>query len=109
PAMTWSRKSRPHIVADRPTYCCRRTTSRRASRKTDMRSDRASGRRAPDEGILAALAMMAALVWCGVAALDAQVPSTHTLRAGPSTIAWGYFDPDAKPVLTIASGDTVRV
>jgi acetamidase/formamidase len=33
----------------------------------------------------------------------------HTLRAGPETCHWGYFDAGLKPVLRIASGDTVSV
>jgi len=33
----------------------------------------------------------------------------HTLRAGPETCHWGYFDAGLRPVLTIASGDTVSV
>lgn len=34
---------------------------------------------------------------------------THELKATPATVAWGYYDARAKPVLRIASGDTVRV
>jgi len=42
------------------------------------------------------------------------VPSAHpqqhtTLLATPSTIAWGYYWSQAKPVLTINSGDTVTI
>jgi acetamidase/formamidase len=33
----------------------------------------------------------------------------HTLRASPETCHWGFFDAGLKPVLTIASGDTVSV
>src|SRR5580704_11264842 len=33
----------------------------------------------------------------------------HTLRAGPNTCHWGYFDAALKPVLAVASGDTVSV
>src|SRR5262249_32675372 len=53
--------------------------------------------------------LAAALVCAGAAHPAGQTPRTHTLRAGPSTITWGYFDPSAKPVLTVSSGDTVRV
>jgi acetamidase/formamidase len=31
------------------------------------------------------------------------------LPAGPSTVAWGYYWSQAKPVLTVHSGDTVRI
>lgn len=41
----------------------------------------------------------------------AQVPSsgpqTYTLKATPTTVAWGYYDAAATPVLRIHSGDTV--
>lgn len=39
---------------------------------------------------------------------DAQTP-TATLNATPSTVAWGYYWSKAKPVLTVHSGDTVRI
>src|SRR5947209_13260861 len=32
----------------------------------------------------------------------------HTLKATPKTVAWGYYDAAAPPVLTINSGDTVQ-
>jgi acetamidase/formamidase len=34
---------------------------------------------------------------------------THVLKASPKTIAWGYYDAAATPVLTIKSGDTVEL
>ncbi|MYZ49641.1 acetamidase/formamidase family protein [Propylenella binzhouense] len=33
----------------------------------------------------------------------------HELRAGPETVHWGFFDAGLKPVLEVASGDTVIV
>jgi len=33
----------------------------------------------------------------------------YTLKATPSTVVWGYYSANAKPVLTVHSGDTVRV
>jgi hypothetical protein len=33
--------------------------------------------------------------------------TTQTLLATPTTVAWGYYDFHAKPVLTVHSGDTV--
>jgi len=33
----------------------------------------------------------------------------HMLRASPETVHWGFFDPGLKPVLRIASGDTVTL
>ena len=37
-----------------------------------------------------------------------QVAPT-TLPATPSTVVWGYYSAQAKPVLTVHSGDTVRI
>jgi acetamidase/formamidase len=46
-----------------------------------------------------------------VAAVSAQtrVPKTHRLEATPSTVAYGYYWSDAKPVLRIGSGDIIDV
>ena len=38
----------------------------------------------------------------------AQTPQA-TLSATPSTVVWGYYSAKAKPVLTVRSGDTVRI
>jgi acetamidase/formamidase len=38
-----------------------------------------------------------------------QVPSRTTPAAPPATVAWGYYWSKAKPVLTVHSGDTVRM
>jgi acetamidase/formamidase len=35
--------------------------------------------------------------------------ATHTLNATPKTVAWGYYDAKAQPVLRVNSGDTVVV
>jgi acetamidase/formamidase len=54
---------------------------------------------------LKSLAVIPLLVAAGVAA-----QSTPTfLAATPSTVAWGYYWSKAKPVLTVHSGDTVRI
>ena len=46
-----------------------------------------------------------------VAALPiaAQSPKVHRLEATPSTVAYGYYWSEAKPVLRIASGDILDV
>jgi len=44
-----------------------------------------------------------------MAVAGAQAPSTHRLAATPSTVAYGYYWADAKPVLRIASGDIIDV
>ena len=43
------------------------------------------------------------------AAAFAAQPKTHRLEATPSTIAYGYYDAAAPPVLRIASGDIIDV
>jgi acetamidase/formamidase len=40
---------------------------------------------------------------------SAQMARTHDLRLLPENVHWGYYDASVKPVLRIASGDTVRV
>jgi acetamidase/formamidase len=35
--------------------------------------------------------------------------STHTLKPTPKTVAWGYYDAKAAPVLRVKSGDTVEI
>ena len=37
-----------------------------------------------------------------------QTPQA-TLQASPSTVVWGYYSAKAKPVLSVHSGDTVRI
>jgi acetamidase/formamidase len=36
-------------------------------------------------------------------------PHTYTIKSGPKTVEWGYFDPAAKPILTVKSGDIVEL
>src|SRR5580692_1448989 len=40
-----------------------------------------------------------------------NVPSqaTYTLKVTPKTVAWGYYDAKAAPVLRVKSGDTVQI
>ncbi len=42
-----------------------------------------------------------------VFAFSAPAQQTHTLLATPTTVAWGFYSPTAKPALTVHSGDTV--
>src|SRR6266480_3523638 len=35
--------------------------------------------------------------------------ATHTLMPTPKTVAWGYYDAKAAPVLRVKSGDTVEI
>ena len=43
------------------------------------------------------------------AAVAAQAPTEHFVPSRPKTVSWGWFPLDKPPVLTIASGDTVRI
>ena len=38
-----------------------------------------------------------------------NAPATHSLKATPKTIAWGYYDASTPPVLRVESGDTVEI
>lgn len=38
-----------------------------------------------------------------------QSPRVHELRLTPQNVHWGYYDAAVKPVLRVASGDTIRV
>ena len=51
---------------------------------------------------------LAALCATVVSAPAAQ-PATHRLEATPSTVAYGWYDAAAQPVLTIKSGDIIDV
>ena len=42
-------------------------------------------------------------------AAQARSPQTHRLEATPATVAYGYYWSEAKPVLTIQSGDIIDV
>src|SRR5438094_8375884 len=50
------------------------------------------------------------VAWVLAAAFPvAQTPRTHDLKLLPENVHWGYYDPTVKPVLRVASGDTIRV
>ena len=59
-------------------------------------------------GFLSASLVVVALA-AGAAAIDAQTPATHRLEATPSTVAYGYYWSEAKPVLRVRSGDIIDV
>src|SRR6267154_5623768 len=42
-------------------------------------------------------------------AQQAQAPAAYTLKPTPKTVAWGYYDAKAAPVLRVKSGDTVEI
>lgn len=45
----------------------------------------------------------------GLAACAPSFAAEYTLPATPQTVAWGYYSGQSKPVLTVHSGDTVRM
>src|SRR5277367_5011948 len=49
---------------------------------------------------------LAAMLLAGAFSLSAD---THELKLTPANVHWGYYDSRLKPVLRIASGDTVTV
>src|SRR6187431_1175581 len=55
--------------------------------------------------------ILVAVIVSAVAAVTtlAQSPKTHRLEATPTTVAYGYYWAEAKPVLRIASGDIIDV
>jgi acetamidase/formamidase len=63
------------------------------------------------ESVRLTLVSGAAGLALSIAALAGQTPGprTHRLEATPSTVAYGYYWSEAKPVLRIASGDIIDV
>ena len=50
------------------------------------------------------------MAWGLAAALAyGQTSRTHELKLLPENVHWGYYDASLKPVLRVASGDTIRV
>lgn len=47
-------------------------------------------------------------ILCGIL-FTLPVLAQHSLHVSPSTVQWGYFTADAKPVLTVRSGETVAI
>src|SRR6266487_6029042 len=62
----------------------------------------------PPRSIALLIVLSAAGLW-GAAFRSAQTARTHDLRLLPGNVHWGYYDASVRPVLRIASGDTVRV
>jgi len=58
-------------------------------------------------GMRAVVPVLLAWLLCAGRA-NAQQP-TYTLKATPKTVAWGYYDAKAVPVLRVKSGDTVEI
>ncbi|WP_201783345.1 acetamidase/formamidase family protein [Hymenobacter sp. AT01-02] len=58
---------------------------------------------------MASLLATSARAQASAGAAKAGKPTTHQLKPTPSTVAWGFYDAAAKPVLRIKSGDKVEV
>src|SRR5262252_5917442 len=52
---------------------------------------------------------ISALVMTGTLLAWAQSARTYDLKLLPENVHWGYYDAAVKPVLRVASGDTIRV
>src|SRR4051812_31031432 len=57
----------------------------------------------------AALAALFAACSAGAAQTPQRAPVVHRLMPTPTTVAWGYYDAAAVPVLRIRSGDVLVV
>ena len=75
----------------------------RRSAWDDRAREGGSGRSQRAQRLIGVVAIVSA------ATLGAQAPKTHDLKLAPENVHWGYYDASVKPVLRIASGDTVRV
>lgn len=53
--------------------------------------------------------IIAAALLAGASAAQTQPPATHRLEATPATVAYGWYDAAAPPVLRIRSGDIIDV
>ena len=58
---------------------------------------------------MATMTVMAAMAVMTAAIALAQSGRMHELKLVPGNVHWGYYDAAVKPVLRIASGDSVRV
>jgi FtsP/CotA-like multicopper oxidase with cupredoxin domain len=56
-----------------------------------------------------AIAIAIPLFGSGLRAQQTNAQVTYTLKATPKTVAWGYYDAKAAPVLRIKSGDAVEI
>src|SRR5260370_30896199 len=57
---------------------------------------------------IVALLLVVGEILIAASALRAQ-QATYTLKPAPKTVAWGYYDAKAAPVLRVKSGDTLEI
>jgi acetamidase/formamidase len=55
------------------------------------------------------LAVLTAAGVLGATVVFPRSPQPHELRLVPQNVHWGYYDATLRPVLRVASGDTIRV
>ena len=60
-------------------------------------------------GALAASALLLTAAWTGAPGSAAAQDGEHFVPSRPETVSWGWFPLDKPPVLTIDSGETVRI
>ncbi len=60
-------------------------------------------------GLRAVLSVGVAFASLAAAAQDESVEADHHVLSRPENLSWGFYPIDKKPVLTIRSGETVRV
>ena len=58
---------------------------------------------------MSVIGLTAAVLYASIAPITAQSPRTHRLEASPSTVAYGHYWAETRPVLTINSGDIIDV
>ncbi len=76
------------------------------------RSNARSGRRIRGRAriVLACVsALLLTAAWPGTAVVATAQDGDHFVPSRPETVSWGWFPLDKPPVLTIDSGDTVRI
>ena len=83
--------------------------------KSPVVSDRSSpgsrhGIRSRARTVLAGVStLLLTAAWSGTAVSTAAQEGDHFVPSRPETVSWGWFPLDKPPVLTIDSGDTVRI
>ncbi len=75
---------------------------------SDRPASLSRSRRVP-AAALTALLLALPLVIGAQSGAPAAKPRTHRVAASPATVAWGYYDAAATPILHISSGDIIQV
>ena len=73
------------------------------------RGHRPAERSGARTGLVAASALLLAAAWAGAPGSAAAQDGDHFVPSRPETLSWGWFPFDKPPVLTIDSGETVRI